>query len=223
MGDFILRGVKSPGLTREKSWRFNPKVKQGQAVARGEVVGTVQEAKNVEHRIMVPPNFRGGKVAQLKEGTFKVDEVVVQLDNGEQVKLVQTWPVRRARPVRERLMPTIPLVTGQRVLDFLFPIAKGGTAAIPGVFGTGQTVTEQQLSYYGDAQVVIYIGCGERGNEMTEVLSTFPKLIDPYTGAPLMERMVLIANTSNMPVFFSSRRRHTRCSRDWSSDVCSSD
>src|SRR6266704_4367654 len=141
MGDFILRGVKSPGLTREKSWRFNPKVKQGQAVAPGEVVGTVQEAKNVEHRIMVPPNFRGGKVAQLKEGTFKVDEVVVQLDNGEQVKLVQTWPVRRARPVRERLMPTIPLVTGQRVLDFLFPIAKGGTAAIPGGFGTGKCVT----------------------------------------------------------------------------------
>src|SRR6266550_3410188 len=141
MGDFILRGVKSPGLTREKSWRFNPKVKQGQAVAPGEVVGTVQEAKNVEHRIMVPPNFRGGNVAQLKEGTFKVDEVVVQLDNGEQVKLVQTWPVRRARPVRERLMPTIPLVTGQRVLDFLFPIAKGGTAAIPGGFGTGKCVT----------------------------------------------------------------------------------
>src|SRR5205809_1110023 len=200
MGDFILRGVKSPGLTREKSWRFNPRVKQGQAVAPGEVVGTVQEAKNVEHRIMVPPNFRGGKVAQLKEGTFKVDEVVVQLDNGEQVKLVQTWPVRKARPVRERLMPTIPLVTGQRVLDFLFPIAKGGTAAIPGGFGTGKTVTEQQLSKWCDAQVVIYIGCGERGNEMTEVLSTFPKLIDPYTGAPLMERMSLIANTSNMPV-----------------------
>src|SRR2546428_3789984 len=200
MGDFILRGVKSPGLTREKSWRFNPKVNQGQAVAPGEVVGTVQKAKNVEHRIMVPPNFRGGKVAQLKEGTFKVDEVVVQLDNGEQVKLVKTWPVRRARPVRERLMPTIPLVTGQRVLDFLFPIAKGGTAAIPGGFGTGKTVTEQQLSKWCDAQVVIYIGCGERGNEMTEVLSTFPKLEDPYTGAPLMDRMSLIANTSNMPV-----------------------
>ena len=112
MGDFILRGVKSPGLTREKLWRFNPKVTQGQAVAPGDVVGTVQEAKNVEHRIMVPPNFHGGKVAQLKEGTFKVDEVVVQLDNGEQIRLVQTWPVRKARPVRERLMPTIPLVTG---------------------------------------------------------------------------------------------------------------
>src|SRR3989441_4555589 len=358
MGDFILRGVKSPGLTREKSWAFAPKVQPGQAVGPGDVVGTVQEAKNVQHRIMVPPNFRGGKVAQIREGTFKVDEVVAVLDNGEQVKLYQTWPVRRARPVRDRLMPTIPLVTGQRVLDFLFPIAKGGTAAIPGGFGTGKcvapdtfvmkpggdsvaigelynrakgehvrgdqeswirldtqlpvltfnghdvvegfasvlyrgfadrlvrivtkagrtlrvtpvhrlfawnhgiveteasqlepgtrlavplddgtvgtdkiveketipyrswvfdltvpqthnfvggnlpsllhnTVTEQQLSKWCDAQVVIYIGCGERGNEMTEVLTTFPKLEDPYTGAPLMERMSLIANTSNMPV-----------------------
>src|SRR2546426_45106 len=323
-----------------------------------QIVGAVQEAKNVQHRIMVPPNFRGGKVAQIREGTFKVDEVVAELDNGEQVKMYQTWPVRKARPVRDRLMPTIPLVTGQRVLDFLFPIAKGGTAAIPGGFGTGKcvapdtlvmdpggdsaridelydrargehvrgereswirlenqipvltfdgtdvqdgfasvlyrgfanylvrirtkagrtlrvtpihrlfawssgiveveaaqlgrgnclavppddgtigrdviveaetiaygswgvdlpgpkthnfvggnlpsllhnTVTEQQLSKWCDAQVVIYIGCGERGNEMTEVLTTFPKLEDPYTGAPLMERMSLIANTSNMPV-----------------------
>ncbi|OLD90477.1 hypothetical protein AUG86_03060 [Euryarchaeota archaeon 13_1_20CM_4_64_14] len=358
MGDFILRGVKSPGLTREKSWAFSPKVQPGQAVGPGDVVGTVQEAKNVQHRIMVPPNFRGGKVAQIREGTFKVDEGVAQLDNGEQAKMYQTWPVRRARPVKDRLMPTIPLVTGQRVLDFLFPIAKGGTAAIPGGFGTGKcvapdtlvmnpggdsvridelydrargehvrgeweswirlddpipilsfngteveqsfasvlyrgfanclvrirteagrtlrvtpvhrlfawrsgivevdaaqlgrgsclavpledgtigkdviveaetipygswvfdltvpqthnfvggnlpsllhnTVTEQQLSKWCDAQVVIYIGCGERGNEMTEVLTTFPKLEDPYTGAPLMERMSLIANTSNMPV-----------------------
>src|SRR5438552_11416906 len=197
---FILRGHKSQGLTRDKTWKFAPKVKQGQSVVPGDVVGTVQEAKNVEHRIMVPPNFRGGKVVQLKEGSFKVDEVVVQLDNGEQVKMHQTWPVRKARSVKERLMPTIPLVTGQRVVDFLFPIAKGGRSAIPGGCGTGNTVTEQQLSKWCDAQVVIYIGCGERGNEMTEVLSTFPKLIDPYTGAPLMERMSLIANTSNMPV-----------------------
>jgi V/A-type H+-transporting ATPase subunit A len=200
MGDFILRGVKLPGLSREKTWTFVPKAKEGQSVGPGEVVGTVQEAKNVEHRIMVPPNFRGGKVAQVREGTFKVDEVVAKLENGEQIKMLQTWPVRRPRPVKDRLMPTIPLVTGQRVLDFLFPIAKGGTAAIPGGFGTGKTVTEQQLSKWCDAQVVIYVGCGERGNEMTEVLTTFPKLEDPYTGAPLMERMALIANTSNMPV-----------------------
>jgi V/A-type H+-transporting ATPase subunit A len=200
MGDFILRGVKLPGLSREKTWTFVPKAKEGQSVGPGEVVGTVQEAKNVEHRIMVPPNFRGGKVAQVREGAFKVDEIVAKLDNGEQIKMLQTWPVRRPRPVKDRLMPTIPLVTGQRVLDFLFPIAKGGTAAIPGGFGTGKTVTEQQLSKWCDAQVVIYVGCGERGNEMTEVLTTFPKLEDPYTGAPLMERMALIANTSNMPV-----------------------
>jgi V/A-type H+-transporting ATPase subunit A len=200
MGDFILRGVKSPGLTREKAWKFVPKVKAGQAVGPGDILGTVQEAKNVEHRIMVPPNFRGGKVLEVRDGTFKVDEVVARLDSGEQVKLHQTWPVRRARPVKERLMPTVPLITGQRVLDFLFPIAKGGTAAIPGGFGTGKTVTEQQLSKWCDAQVVIYIGCGERGNEITEVLSTFPKLEDPYTGSPLMDRMSLIANTSNMPV-----------------------
>src|SRR2546425_1917337 len=200
MGDFILRGVKAPGLTREKAWKFAPRVKVGQAVGPGDVVGTVQEAKNVEHRIMVSPSFRGGKVTEVRDGTFKVDEVVARLDSGEQVKLVQTWPVRRPRPVKERLMPTVPLITGQRVLDFLFPIAKGGTAAIPGGFGTGKTVTEQQLSKWCDAQVVIYIGCGERGNEMTEVLATFPKLEDPYTGAPLMDRMALIANTSNMPV-----------------------
>src|SRR3989454_3812704 len=200
MGDFILRGVKSPGLTREKSWKFVPKAKVGQAVGPGDIVGTVQEAKNVEHRIMLPPSSRGGKVAEVREGTFKVDEVVCRLDTGEQVKLLQTWPVRRPRPVKERLMPTVPLITGQRVLDFLFPIAKGGTAAIPGGFGTGKKVTEQQLSKWCDAQVVIYIGCGERGNEMTEVLSTFPKLEDPYTGSPLMDRMSLIANTSNMPV-----------------------
>src|SRR6058998_881075 len=154
MGDFILRGVKSPGRTREKSWAFSPKVQPGQAVGPGDVVGTVQEAKNVEHRIMVPPNFRGGKVVQLKEGSFKVDEVVVQLDNGEQVKMHQTWPVRKARPVKERLMPTIPLVTGQRVLDFLFPIAKGGTAAIPGGFGTGKCVVGTTPVFLSDGRLV---------------------------------------------------------------------
>ncbi|HKZ23801.1 MAG TPA: V-type ATP synthase subunit A [Thermoplasmata archaeon] len=200
MGDYVLRGVKAPGLAREKRWKFVPRVKVGGAVRPGDVVGTVQEAKNIEHRVMVPPTFRGGKVTDIRDGTFRVEEVVALLDSREQVKLMHTWPVRRPRPVRERLIPTIPLITGQRVLDFLFPIAKGGTAAIPGGFGTGKTVTEHQLSRWCDAQVVIYIGCGERGNEMTEVLTTFPKLEDPYTGAPLMDRMALIANTSNMPV-----------------------
>jgi len=382
MGDFIKRGVQAPGLSREKLWDFVPKVKEGATVQGGSVLGTVQEAKNVEHRVLVPPKV-SGKVVRVRSGKMKVDEVAVELDNGRALMLKQDWPVRRPRPVLERLMPTVPLITGQRVMDFLFPIAKGGTAAIPGGFGTGKcvvgdtpvyltdgerrpirelyeaargsfpdegreqfiflreplnvwtfdgegirpgratamyrgrtarltelvlgsgrhvrltpvhrllrsengllmdtaaeqlqpgdliavptcvpahtaaqsqsvasdavqqvelpvtagvaldpvkevrtwsestdvydltvedthnfvggelpmilhnTVSEQQLSKWCDAQVVIYIGCGERGNEMTEVLTTFPKLEDPYTGAPLMERMALIANTSNMPV-----------------------
>ncbi len=199
MGDFILRGVRAPGLSREKQWDFKPAVKEGDAVKGGQVLGTVQEAKNVEHRVLVPPNATG-KVTRIRSGKMKVDEVIVELDNGRKLMMKQDWPVRQPRPTKDRLMPSVPLITGQRVMDFLFPIAKGGTAAIPGGFGTGKTVSEQQLSKWCDAQVVIYIGCGERGNEMTEVLTTFPKLEDPYTGAPLMERMALIANTSNMPV-----------------------
>ncbi len=383
MGDFILRGVRAPGLSREKQWDFKPSVKEGDAVKGGQVLGTVQEAKNVEHRVLVPPDVTG-KVTRIRSGKMKVDEVVAELDNGRKLMMKQDWPVRQPRPTKDRLMPSVPLITGQRVMDFLFPIAKGGTAAIPGGFGTGKcvvgdtpvylvdgraipirelfeaarghfpdegpetfialdrplrvwtfdghdlvagfatavyrgstnritevrlksgrsvrvtpvhrlfratddgiietaaaelkvadellvpveiprrvteplpsgreagsgmlvmtpegdlltrepvvevrtwdeaqdvydltvegthnfvggdqpmilhnTVSEQQLSKWCDAQVVIYIGCGERGNEMTEVLTTFPKLEDPYTGAPLMERMALIANTSNMPV-----------------------
>ncbi len=383
MGDFILRGVRAPGLSREKQWDFKPAVKEGDAVKGGQVLGTVQEAKNVEHRVLVPPNL-SGKVTRIRSGKMKVDDVVAELDNGRKLTMKQDWPVRQPRPTKDRLMPSVPLITGQRVMDFLFPIAKGGTAAIPGGFGTGKcvvgdtpvylvdgravpirelfesargrfpdegpetfialdrplrvwtfdgdsiavgfatavyrgrtnrltevrlqsgravrvtpvhrlfqatdggiietpaaelqvsdqvlvpleiprigtenlpsgrevgsemlvvtpenrlftkepvvevrtweeardvydltiegthnfvggdrpmilhnTVSEQQLSKWCDAQVVIYIGCGERGNEMTEVLTTFPKLEDPYTGAPLMERMALIANTSNMPV-----------------------
>ncbi len=199
MGDFVLRGVRAPGLSREKLWDFRPGVKEGDPVRGGQVLGTVQEAKNVEHRVMVPPDM-SGKVSRVRSGKMKVDETVVELSDGRKVMMMQEWPVRRPRPSKDRLMPTVPLITGQRVMDFLFPIAKGGTAAIPGGFGTGKTVSEQQLSKWCDAQVVIYIGCGERGNEMTEVLTTFPKLEDPYTGAPLMDRMALIANTSNMPV-----------------------
>ncbi len=199
MGDFILRGVRAPGLSREKPWDFKPSVEEGARVKGGQVLGTVQEAKNLEHRVLVPPDVTG-KVARVRSGAMKVDEAVVELDGGRKLTMKQDWPVRQPRPTKERLMPNVPLITGQRVMDFLFPIAKGGTAAIPGGFGTGKTVSEQQLSKWCDAQVVIYIGCGERGNEMTEVLTTFPKLIDPYTGAPLMERMALIANTSNMPV-----------------------
>jgi V/A-type H+/Na+-transporting ATPase subunit A len=199
MGDFVLRGVRAPGLSREKEWDFKPAVNEGDIVKAGQVLGTVQEAKNLEHRVLVPPDVTG-RVARIRSGMLKVDEVCVELDGGGKLTMKQDWPVRQPRPTKERRMPTVPLITGQRVMDFLFPIAKGGTAAIPGGFGTGKTVSEQQLSKWCDAQVVIYIGCGERGNEMTEVLTTFPKLEDPYTGAPLMERMALIANTSNMPV-----------------------
>src|SRR2546425_6573311 len=357
MGDFILRGVRAPGLSRDKQWAFKPAVEEGAPARGGQVLGTVQEAKNVEHRVLVPPNVTG-KITRIRSGNLKVDDVVAELDGGRKLTMKQDWPVRQPRPTKNRMMPSVPLITGKRVLDFLFPIGKGGTAAIPGGFGTGKcvapdtlvmdpggdsaridelydrargehvrgereswirlenqipvltfdgtdvqdgfasvlyrgfanylvrirtkagrtlrvtpihrlfawssgiveveaaqlgrgnclavplddgtigrdviveaetipygswvfdltvpkthnfvggnlpsllhnTVTEQQLSKWCDAQVVIYIGCGERGNEMTEVLTTFPKLEDPYTGAPLMERMSLIANTSNMPV-----------------------
>lgn len=382
MGDFILRGVRAPGLSRDKQWDFKPAVEEGQGVRGGQVLGTVQEAKNVEHRVLVPPDVTG-KIARIRSGNMKVDDVIAELDGGRKLMMKQDWPVRQPRPTKNRMMPSVPLITGQRVMDFLFPLAKGGTAAIPGGFGTGKcvvgttpvylndgriqtieeiyrealgdfpddgmeqfvflskplrirtydgagigegfatavyrgrtryltevrlesgrsvrvtpvhklfvssevgiiekqaadlrvgervlaardspegggldsslpngtehlvleatrsmsifvdcveavtttkqeamvydltvegthnfvggelpmilhnTVSEQQLSKWCDAQVVVYIGCGERGNEMTEVLTTFPKLIDPYTGAPLMERMALIANTSNMPV-----------------------
>jgi len=199
MGDYIRRGVRSAGLDYAKQWDFVPQVKVGQTVGPGSVLGTVKEF-NVEHRILVPPRSRGGKVADIRAGKARVTDAVCTLDTGEKLTLRHEWPVRQGRPVKERLMPTIPLITGQRVFDFLFPIAKGGTAAIPGGFGTGKTVSEQQLSKWCDAQIVVYIGCGERGNEMTEMLELFPKLEDPKTGRPLMERTVMIANTSNMPV-----------------------
>ncbi len=198
MGDFVLRGVRAPGLDRQKKWAFRSLVKPGDTVQGGQPLGTVQEAKFVEHRIMTPPKAHG-KVKDVKAGEFRVDETIVELDTAR-LTLLQTWPVRTPRPVREKMMPTIPLITGQRVFDFLFPIAKGGTAAIPGGFGTGKTVSEHQLAKWCDAKIVVYIGCGERGNEMTEVLTEFPHLEDPQTGRPLMERTVLIANTSNMPV-----------------------
>src|SRR5436309_15669686 len=173
MGDFILRGVRAPGLSREKEWDFKPAVEEGETVKGGKVLGAVQEATNLEHRVLVPPDA-SGKVARVRAGKMKVDDVVVELDGGRKLTMKQDWPVRQPRPTKERLIPTVPLITGQRVMDFLFPIAKGGTAAIPGGFGTGKTVSEQQLSKWCDAQVVVYVGCGERGNEMTEVLTTFP-------------------------------------------------
>jgi V/A-type H+/Na+-transporting ATPase subunit A len=200
MGDFILRGVDVPGLDHDKKWTFTPGVKKGDAVEPGQVLGTVQETSTVLHKVMLPPGQKGGKIASIDNGEFTVDDVVCTLDNGTEVRLAHKWPVRKPRPYAEKQLPTVPLNTGMRILDGLFPIAKGGTAAIPGPFGSGKTVTQQSLAKYSDAQVVVYIGCGERGNEMTEVLDEFPNLEDPQSGNPLMDRTCLIANTSNMPV-----------------------
>ena len=197
MGDYILRGVSAPGLDREKKWGFKPIVKVGDEVSPGQIIGTVMEG-TMEHRILVPVDVQG-KVEEIKEGEFTVEEPVAKIA-GKDVIMMQKWPVRVPRPVIEKHQPDTPLVTGMRVLDSMFPLAKGGAAAIPGGFGTGKTVTQQQLAKWSDAEIVVYIGCGERGNEMTEVLTEFPALEDPKTGNPLMNRTVLIANTSNMPV-----------------------
>ncbi len=199
MGDFIKRGVFADGLSREKQWDFVPTAKKGDKVKGGDIIGTVQETQNIEHRIMVPPDV-SGTVEEIKKGKFKVDEVVCTLTGGKKLTMMQKWPVRKPRPVGKKLTPNKPLITGQRILDGLFPVAKGGTAAIPGPFGSGKTVTQQQLAKWSDTEIVVYIGCGERGNEMADVLNEFPELEDPKTGRPLMERTVLIANTSNMPV-----------------------
>ena len=199
LGDFIERGVAASGLDHSKKWDFVAEVQPGAEVRAGQSIGYVQETANLKHKIMVPPD-KGGKIATIESGEHTVDDVVCTLDDGTQLKLMQEWPVRVSRPSTEKLMPDIPLVTGQRILDALFPVAKGGTAAIPGPFGSGKTVAQQQLAKWSDTQIVVYIGCGERGNEMADVLTEFPELEDPQTNAPLMDRTVLVANTSNMPV-----------------------
>ena len=203
VGNSLVRGVEVPALDREKKWHFVPKVKVGDKVVGGDILGTVQETEIVEHRIMVKPGVVG-TVKSIAEGDYTVTEQIGSLEtaNGEElpVTLMQKWPVRRGRPFEKKLAPNVPLVTGQRVVDTLFPIAKGGVAAIPGPFGSGKTVTQHQLAKWAEADIVVYIGCGERGNEMTDVLNEFPELIDPHTGKSLMERTVLIANTSDMPV-----------------------
>lgn len=202
-GDFITRGIEVPGLDREKRWGFKPTVKRGDRVVEGDIIGEVQETTLITHRIMIPPGVNG-VIDKIEEGEFTVEDVVavVKTDSGEfkEIRMMQRWPVRQPRPYKKKLSPTIPLTTGQRITDTLFPVAKGGTAAIPGPFGSGKTVFLHQLAKWADAQVVIYVGCGERGNEMTDVLMEFPELEDPRTGEPLMKRTVLIANTSNMPV-----------------------
>ena len=199
MGVFITRGVDADGLDLEREWEFKATVDKGDEVSSGHVIGTVQETETIEHRVMVPPNV-SGKVKSIKSGTFNIKETVCVLEDGSEIAMMQEWPVRHPRPFVQKYAPDVPLITGQRILDFLFPLAKGGTAGIPGPFGSGKTVTQQQLAKWSDAQIVVYIGCGERGNEMTEVLDEFPHLIDPNTNKPLMNRTVMIANTSNMPV-----------------------
>ncbi len=201
-GNNLARGVEVPSLDREALWKFTPTVKAGDKVSGGDVIGTVPETDIVLHKIMVP-NGVEGTVKSVSEGEFHVDDTVcvIETEKGEkELTMIQKWPVRRGRPYKKKLSPDMPLVTGQRVVDCLFPIAKGGVAAIPGPFGSGKTVTQHQLAKWADADIIVYIGCGERGNEMTDVLNEFPELIDPNTGKSLMERTVLIANTSDMPV-----------------------
>ncbi|MDI6845618.1 MAG: V-type ATP synthase subunit A [Candidatus Saccharicenans sp.] len=203
VGDFVTRGVEVPALDREKRWHFHPLKKAGDRVLAGDIVGYVQETPLIQHRIMVPEQA-DGIIEEIKEGEFSVTETVcrVKTDSGEikEFTLFQVWPVRKQRPVKERLMPVEPLVTGQRILDTLFPLAKGGTACVPGPFGSGKTVVQHQLAKWSDAQIIVYVACGERGNEVADLLLSFPELKDPNTGRPLMERTVIIANTSNMPV-----------------------
>jgi len=198
-GGFIGRGVTADGLDHQKIWEFKPVAKKGDFIAGGQVFGVVQETVNIEHKIMMPPD-KSGTIADIKSGNFTVLDTVCTLTDGTELQMMHRWPVRRPRPVKKKLTPSRPLVTGQRILDGFFPVAKGGTAAIPGPFGSGKTVTQQQLSKWSDTEIVVYVGCGERGNEMADVLWDFPHLEDPQTGRPLMERTILVANTSNMPV-----------------------
>lgn len=202
-GNNLKRGIEVLPLNRDKKWNFNSEVKVGDEVVSGDVIGTVLETPIVKHKIMVPIGING-TIKKVYDGEFAVDDVVavIQSEDGEEkeIKLFQKWPVRVPRPYKQKLMPNEPLITGQRVIDTLFPMAKGGVAAVPGPFGSGKTVVQHQLAKWADADIIVYIGCGERGNEMTDVLNEFPELIDPKTGRSLMERTVLIANTSDMPV-----------------------
>ncbi len=202
-GDFVIRGVDAPAINREKKWHFKPLVKKGDTVTAGDFLGEVEETSIIKHKIMVPPQFQKATVKEIFEGDFTVEERVAILEfegKEHEVKMLNQWPVRKARPYKRKLAPYAPLITGQRVIDTFFPIAKGGTACVPGPFGSGKTVIQHQLAKWADAEIVVFIGCGERGNEMTDVLIELPQLLDPYTGKPLMERTILIANTSNMPV-----------------------
>jgi len=197
-GVYITRGITVPKLDKEKKWTFKPTAKEGDKVQGGDVIGEVQETSLIKHKIMVPPDI-SGKVEKISAGDFTIEEPVATI-SGKEVAMLQIWPIRAPRPCREKLMPRQPLITGQRVVDTFFTVAQGGTACVPGPFGSGKTVVQHQLAKWADAEIIIFIGCGERGNEMTDVLMEFPELKDPKSGKPLMERTVLIANTSNMPV-----------------------
>lgn len=201
-GDFITRGIDVPTLDAKRTFEFKPVAAKGNLITEGQVLGTTMETSIIEHKVLVPPGVNG-KIQAIEAGEYTIEDVIalISTDKGdEKITMRQYWPVRKARPFKNKLAPCIPLVSGQRVFDFLFPIAKGGVAAIPGPFGSGKTVSEHSLAKWCDADIVIFIGCGERGNEMSDVLHEFPELIDPKSGKPLMERTVLIANTSNMPV-----------------------
>ncbi|MGI6545779.1 MAG: V-type ATP synthase subunit A [Fastidiosipilaceae bacterium] len=197
-GDFLQKGLTAPALDREKIWTFEPVVQSGARVVPGDVLGTVKETDIITLRILVPHDVEG-VVERIEAGEYKVDDQIAVI-SGKAVTMLQRWPVRKGRPYQNKIDPEVPLITGQRVIDTFFPVAKGGTAAIPGPFGSGKTVVQHQLAKWADADVIVYIGCGERGNEMTDVLNEFPEIIDPHTGKSLMEKVVLIANTSNMPV-----------------------
>ncbi|NLP18870.1 MAG: V-type ATP synthase subunit A, partial [Firmicutes bacterium] len=202
VGARITRGVEAHALNREKKWHFTPRVQVGDKVVPGDILGVVPETTLVEQRIMVPAGVEG-EIVDIFQGEATVTDTVAKVQMGEEIKeltMLQKWPVRQRRLYKEKLPPTEPMITGQRVLDAFFPVAKGGTACIPGPFGSGKTVVQHQLAKWAEAEIVVYIGCGERGNEMTDVLMEFPELEDPKTGEPLMKRTVLIANTSDMPV-----------------------
>jgi len=197
-GAFISRGIDIPALSREKKWEFKPLVKSGDPVEEGDVLGTVDETPLVVHKIMVPPGV-SGVIEEIKAGSFRIEETVAVI-SGQKINLLQKWPVRKRRLLAEKSPVKIPLVTGQRIIDTFFPIGKGGTACVPGPFGAGKTVIQHQLAKWADADIIVFVGCGERGNEMTDVLIEFPELKDPKSGRPLLERTILIANTSNMPI-----------------------
>lgn len=201
-GDFLVKGIEVPSLNREKKWDFKPVISVGEEVETGDIIGEVQETPVVSHKIMIPYGIKG-KLKEIKEGSFTVVDTVaiVETEKGDvEVQMLQKWPVRRGRKYKQKIDPESPLITGQRVIDTFFPVTKGGTACVPGPFGSGKTVVQHQMAKWADAEIIVYVGCGERGNEMTDVLMEFPEIIDPKTGESLMKRTVLIANTSNMPV-----------------------